>query len=53
MNRREIWTKGEVAAKRFLEDKGYKILAENYSGKMGEIDLIARDGLYRQLMNSE
>ena len=44
MNRREIWTKGEVAAKRFLEDKGYKILAENYSGKMGEIDLIARDG---------
>ena len=44
MNKREIWTKGEVAAKRFLVDKGYKILAENYAGKMGEIDIVARDG---------
>ena len=44
MNRRETWTKGEVAAKRFLEEKGYKILAENYAGRMGEIDIIALQG---------
>ena len=44
MNRREIWTRGEVAAKRYLEEKGYRILDENYAGRMGEIDLIAKDG---------
>ena len=44
MNSREIWVKGEVAAKKYLEEKGYRILAENYAGKMGEIDLIAKQG---------
>ena len=44
MNKREVWTKGEVAAKRYLESKGYRLLAENFAGKTGEIDLIFRDG---------
>lgn len=44
MNRREVWVKGEVAAKKYLEEKGYRILGENYAGRMGEIDLIAKDG---------
>jgi len=44
MNRRELWTRGEVEAKLLLEGKGYKILEENYAGRMGEIDLIAKDG---------
>lgn len=44
MNRREVWTRGEVAAKEYLLRKGYVILKENYSCALGEIDLIARDG---------
>ena len=44
MNKREVWTRGEVAAKRYLEEKGYRILAENYAGRMGEIDIVALDG---------
>ena len=43
MNNREVWTKGEVVARRYLENKGYKILATNYTTKAGEIDIIARD----------
>ena len=44
MNKREIWVKGEAAAKAYLEENGYRILAENYAGRMGEIDIVAKDG---------
>ena len=44
MNKREIWVKGEVAAREYLRGKGYLILEENYAGRAGEIDLIAKDG---------
>ena len=44
MNKREVWTRGEVTAKRYLEEKGYRLLAENYAGRMGEIDLVMLDG---------
>ena len=44
MSKREIWVKGEVAAREYLRNKGYTILEENYAGRMGEIDLIAEDG---------
>ena len=44
MNKREVWTRGEVAAKRYLQEKGYRTLAENYAGRMGEIDLVMQDG---------
>ena len=44
MNKREVWTRGEVTAKRYLEEKGYRTLAENYAAKQGEIDLVMQDG---------
>ena len=44
MNSREVWVKGEVAAKRYLTERGYRILEENYACKTGEIDLIAKEG---------
>ena len=44
MNKRETWVKGEVIARDFLRSKGYAILEENYAGRMGEIDLIAKEG---------
>lgn len=36
--------KGELAARRFLRKKGWKILAQNFQCRYGELDLIARDG---------
>ena len=44
MNKREVWVKGETAARDYLRGKGYRILEENYTGQIGEIDLIAADG---------
>ena len=34
---------GERAAAKFLEGRGYRILASNYRTRLGEIDLIADD----------
>lgn len=34
----------EERAARWLEERGVQLLARNFSGKTGEIDLIARDG---------
>jgi len=39
-NKREIGRWGEIKAKKFLEEKGYKIISENFRVKQGEIDLI-------------
>ncbi|MBI4642002.1 MAG: YraN family protein [Candidatus Tectomicrobia bacterium] len=44
-NRREIGKKGEELATQFLIRKGYTILEQNYRSPLGEIDLIALDGL--------
>lgn len=41
---RLLGDKGERQAARFLRRKGYKILARQCSSRLGEIDLIARDG---------
>ena len=43
MNKREVWVRGEVAAKEYLIKQGYTILAENYNGNIGEIDIIAEE----------
>ena len=44
MNSREIWVRGETAAREYLRGKGYVILDENYTGTIGEIDIVARQG---------
>ncbi len=38
--------KGELIAKRFLEEKNYTIVKSNYRCTSGEIDIIAKDGEY-------
>ena len=37
---------GEAYAARCLEQAGYRILAQNYHSRFGEIDIIAKDGKY-------
>ena len=37
---------GEEAAALALKKRGYKIIERNYHSKMGEIDIIAKDGEY-------
>ena len=34
---------GEIIAREYLYNKGYKIIAQNYRNRYAEIDLIARD----------
>ncbi|QKZ11297.1 YraN family protein [Spirosoma sp. KUDC1026] len=40
----ETGKQGEAEAVRFLEEKGYEIIARNYRHQHAEIDLIARKG---------
>jgi len=42
--RQLLGQKGEEAAYKFLLRHGYEILARNYRCKLGEIDIVARDG---------
>ena len=37
---------GEVAAARFLREKGFRILSSNYRCRQGEVDIIAAIGQY-------
>ncbi len=43
-HRQRLGKSGEKTVARYLETKGYKILAKNYRCKLGEVDIIARDG---------
>lgn len=45
-NNRKVGTDYEQAAGYYLEQQGYVILEYNYRCRIGEIDLIARDGEY-------
>lgn len=40
----EIGKRGESAAARYLELRGYEILDRNWSCPAGEVDIVARDG---------
>lgn len=46
MNKREVGSHYEQAVGYYLEQQGYEILEYNYRCRLGEIDLIARDGEY-------
>ncbi len=39
-NKTGVW--GELFTARYLRDRGYKILASNYSCRFGELDLVAQ-----------
>ena len=39
----ELGQLGEKLAKRFLEEREYKIICQNFRSKQGEIDIIAKD----------
>lgn len=41
---------GEEKAEKYLEDKGYKILEKNYRKRTGEIDLIAFDSDFKEIV---
>jgi len=45
MNNQSLGNFGEEQACRYLQAKGYKILDKNFRNKIGEIDLIAKDGI--------
>ena len=44
INKRELGNKYEDLACEHLESKGMQIIARNYRVRIGEIDIIARDG---------
>ena len=46
MNKRKTGTEYEELAARWLTGKGFEILEKNYRCRIGEIDLIAREGGY-------
>lgn len=43
-NKKTVGKFGEKIARKYLEDKGYKILETNYYTRVGEIDLICQKG---------
>lgn len=43
MNKKEIGKQKEQQAVEFLQNKGYRILYQNYRTKIGEIDIVAKD----------
>lgn len=46
MNKREVGAQKEQLACTFLQGNGYEIIEQNYRCKVGEIDIVAKDGKY-------
>ena len=46
MNKRELGDVRETLACRYLEEQGARIIKRNYRCRLGEIDIIAKDGAY-------
>lgn len=46
MNKKELGKWGEKLATKYLKLKGYRIIENNYSCKLGEIDIIAEKSNY-------
>ena len=45
-SKKEIGDYGEKLAVKYLKKQGYKILSTNYKIKYGEVDIVAKDGLF-------
>jgi putative endonuclease len=43
MQKKDLGKQGEELALRFLKKKGYRLIQTNYSCKLGEVDIIARE----------
>ena len=46
MNKRQLGTVYEQKAAAYLQQQGYEIMECNFRCRMGEIDIIAREGEY-------
>jgi putative endonuclease len=46
MNKRALGTAYEKAAGAYLKGQGYEILEYNFRCRLGEIDIVAKDGAY-------
>jgi putative endonuclease len=44
LKKKELGAKGEEIAVRYLKSRGYRIIERNYRIRLGEIDIIARQG---------
>lgn len=44
MDRRQTGSSAENSAAAFLESQGFEIVARNYLRRVGELDVVARDG---------
>lgn len=42
MDKDAVWKTGEKAAREYLENRGYRIIEQNYRTKYSEIDLIVK-----------
>ncbi len=45
-DKKQLGAFGEDAACRYLKRRGYKILDRNYACRLGELDIVARQGQY-------
>lgn len=46
MNKREVGTTYEKLVAEYLQSQGYEIIECNFRSRRGEIDIIAKDGVY-------
>ena len=46
MNKRQVGSNYEEVAVQYLVENGYEILYRNYRNRLGEIDIIGKDGGY-------
>lgn len=44
MNRRAVGERGEKLARRFLERRGCRVIETNHRSRLGEVDIICREG---------